>query len=201
MSTPESTRDAAYTDRLERLGAVWWKRLLDVQRPYRWNLRRLRLGFVLDVGCGVGRNLANLGGRSAAVGVDHNADSVAACVRRGLVAFTPETFRASEHARPGRFDALLMAHVAEHMRFEEAKRLLLGYLPYVRAGGRVVIICPQEAGYRSDVTHVEFMDLAALDRLVLASGLQPLSASSFPLPRLAGRFFKHNEFVVVAIKP
>lgn len=198
---PAGTQESAYTDRLERLEGVWWKRLLDVQRPYRWNLRRLELGFVLDVGCGLGRNLVNLGGRSAGVGVDHNADSVAACARRGLVAFTPEGFRASEHARPGRFDALLLAHVAEHMRWDEARALLAEYLPHLRAGGRAVLITPQEAGYRSDATHVEFMDLAALDRLARATGLAPVSAYSFPFPRPVGRVFKYNEFVLVARKP
>ena len=35
------------------------RRMLPTQAPYRWNLRRLRLGRVLDVGCGVGRNLRN----------------------------------------------------------------------------------------------------------------------------------------------
>jgi len=196
-----NTRDPAYSERLDRLESVWWKRLLDVQRPYRWSLRRLELGFVLDLGCGRGRSLVNLGGRTAGVGVDHNPDSVAACARRGLLAFTPEGFRASEYARPGRFDALLFAHVAEHMTWGEAKTLLLAYLPFVRTGGRVVIICPQEAGFSSDDTHVEFMDFSALDRLVRAAGLEPISEHSFPLPRLLGRLFKYNEFVAVARKP
>lgn len=196
-----STRDAGYTERLARLEGAWWKRALDVQRPYRWNLQRLRLGFVLDVGCGLGRNLVNLGGAEAGVGVDHNADSVAACRRRGLVACTPEAFRASPDARPGRFDALLCAHVAEHMRLAEAQALLAEYLPYVRAGGRLVLITPQEAGYASDATHVEFMDLGALDRLARAVGTTPERAYSFPFPRAAGRLFKYNEFVLVARKP
>ena len=59
-----STRDAAYTDRQRSLEGAWWKRLLDVQRPYRWHVRRLRLGFVLDVGCGLGRNLIHLEGKA-----------------------------------------------------------------------------------------------------------------------------------------
>jgi len=42
------TEDDAYTQRLRaRLGAGW-KRRLDVQAPYRWNLRRLTPGRVLD---------------------------------------------------------------------------------------------------------------------------------------------------------
>jgi len=195
-----ATGGADYTRRLERLGGVWWKRLLDVQRPYRWNLRRLDLGFVLDVGCGVGRNLVNLGGAAAGVGVDHNAESVAACVRRGLTAFTPDAFRASAFARPGRFDGLLFAHVVEHMRFAEAQALVEEYLPYLRARGRAVFITPEEAGFASDDTHVEFMDLSALDRLARGAGLAPERAFSFPFPRAAGRFFKYNEFVLAARK-
>ena len=95
------TDETGYTERLSRLESVWWKRWLDVQRPYRWNLRRLALGYVLDVGCGTGRNLINLGGRAAGVGVDHNPTSVAAARARGLEAFLPDDFRASPHAAPG----------------------------------------------------------------------------------------------------
>ena len=54
---PDSDTTAqAYTDRLAALEQARWKQLLDVQAPYRWNLRRL-LGEhrVLDVGCGIGR--------------------------------------------------------------------------------------------------------------------------------------------------
>lgn len=198
MRAPRATQGVDYTHRLQRLEAVWWKRLLDVQRPYRWNLRRLRLGFVLDVGCGIGRNLMNLGGRGAGVGVDHNADSVALAVERGLEAFTPEAFQRSAYAVPGRFDTLLLAHVCEHMRPEEASEMLRGYLPYVRPGGNVVFITPQEAGFRSDSTHVHFMDFAALEALARDVGLSPERSYSFPFPRVVGQVFPYNEFVLVA---
>ncbi len=45
-------------------------------------LTRINPGFVLDVGCGLGRNLANIGGYG--VGVDHNSESVAVACSRGL---------------------------------------------------------------------------------------------------------------------
>jgi hypothetical protein len=35
------TADESYTKRLQREEGRWWKRLVDVQAPYRWNLRRL----------------------------------------------------------------------------------------------------------------------------------------------------------------
>src|SRR4051794_23992292 len=87
------THSDAYAERLTRLGGKRWKRLLDVQAPYRWNLRRLDLGFTLDVGCGLGRNLEHLGGNG--VGIDHNDACVAACRARGLTAYGPAEFEQS----------------------------------------------------------------------------------------------------------
>jgi SAM-dependent methyltransferase len=195
------TDDPRYAVRLDQLESVWWKRWLDVQRPYRWHLRALRLGYVLDLGCGLGRNLINLGGRAAGVGIDHNAESVAMARARGLEAYVPDEFGASTHAREGRFDALLLSHVVEHMRWEEARSLVAEHLRYVRAGGRLVLITPQEAGFRSDPTHVELMDLDALARLASSNGLEVAKRYSFPFPRPAGKVFKYNEFVLVARVP
>jgi SAM-dependent methyltransferase len=192
------TGDASYTEWLRRQESVWWKKLLDVQRPYRRHLRSLDLGLVLDVGCGLGRNLHNLGG--GGVGIDHNPACVAAARARGYTAFLPEEFLASEYGKPGRFDALLLAHVAEHMHFEEARALVATYVPYLRQDARVVFITPQEAGFRSDPTHVELLDFAALTRLAEELNLKVDRHYSFPFPRFVGRLFKYNEFVLLARK-
>ncbi|MFC5766770.1 class I SAM-dependent methyltransferase [Actinacidiphila bryophytorum] len=187
--------DTASPDYTARLLA---RRLLPTQAPYRWNLRRLRLGRVLDVGCGVGRNLRHCAPGS--VGVDHNAHSVAAARARGLTAYTPEEFAATDSA-PGSFDSLLCAHVLEHLDAAKAAALLATYLPYVRPGGRAVLITPQEAGFASDATHVRFVGFAELEEEARAAGLQVRRAYSFPLPRAAGRLFRHNEFVLVGAAP
>lgn len=195
-AAPIETSDPAYADRLSRLGDVWWKRLLDVQRPYRWHLQKLELGFVLDLGCGIGRNLRHLKGNG--VGIDHSSEAIARCTERGLVAFTPAEFKNSKFATPGRFDSLLVAHVIEHMTGKQARELLREYLPYVRHDGRVVLIVPQEQGQQSDPTHREFVSLAGLHLLARDLGLVPEKAYSFPFPRAAGRLFAHNESVVIA---
>ena len=195
MAELRDTRDSEYAERLETLSGAGWKRWLDVQAPYRWNIRRLELGYTLDVGCGIGRNLVHLGGHG--VGVDHNARAIEVARARGCTAFTPAEFAASEFAREARFDALLCAHVVEHMRFEEASALLGAHLRFVRPGGQVALLAPQQAGFRSDPTHVEFMDLARLRQLLEAHGLVCERAFSFPFPRVVGRVFPHNEFIVV----
>ena len=185
-----------YAERLQRLEGARWKKLLDVQRPYRWNLQRLELGRVLDIGCGIGRNLLNLGDDS--VGVDHNVDSVAAARARGLTAYTTQEFWNTEAARPQAFDSLLLAHVMEHVEADVAESIVREYLPCLRPGGKVVFITPQEVGFRSDETHVRFVDLAVLEEHARRLGLSVLKGFSFPFPRPVGRVFKYNEFVLVA---
>jgi 2-polyprenyl-3-methyl-5-hydroxy-6-metoxy-1,4-benzoquinol methylase len=192
--------DSAYAERLRRIQLPWWKRMLDVQRPYRVHLRKLDLGFVLDVGCGIGRNLENLGAGKG-VGVDPNRDAIATCRERGFIAMTPEELAASEYGAPGRFDAMLMSHVLEHLQEADAIALIQYYLPYVRSGGHAVFMTPQEVGYRSDPTHVAFLDVPKLEALVHKAGVSPQRGYSFPFPRWMGRVFKYNEFVVVAQKP
>ena len=187
------TRGADYTRRLQRRG---WKRFVDVQAPYRWNLRRHDLGRTLDIGCGVGRNLATL--PEGSVGVDHNATSVAVARERGLTAFTSDEFRAEDWDP---FDAFLVAHVVEHMTPSEAVTLLRDYLPALRGGGRVLLICPQERGYASDPTHVQWTAEVDLQWLAREVGLEPQQTRSFPFPRRAGRWFTYNEFNLLAVKP
>jgi 2-polyprenyl-3-methyl-5-hydroxy-6-metoxy-1,4-benzoquinol methylase len=192
------TADKDYTARLESQTAKGWKRVLGAQAPYRRHIRRVVEGRVLDVGCGIGRNLHHLDGDG--VGVDTNPHSVDVARRNGLTAYTADEFTDCVDAVARGYDTLLFAHVLEHMEEKEASDLLGGYLPYLRPGGRVVIIVPQEAGFRSDQTHVHFLDLDALGRFEGKHGLKREAGYSFPLPRFAGRWFTHNETVSLSRK-
>jgi SAM-dependent methyltransferase len=187
----------AYADRLDGVQGAGWKRY--APNPYQWFLRHQHLGFTLDVGCGVGRTLGYLRGNG--VGIDTNAEAVRRCRQRGFTAFTIDDFGSSPFAVPGRFDALLAAHVIEHLDANDAAALLPAYTPFVRPGGRVLLITPQERGYASDPTHVTFTDDGRLAELCTNAGLLVRSQRSFPLPRAAGRWFVYNEFIVEAQVP
>jgi SAM-dependent methyltransferase len=191
------TSSATYSERLKTLSGARWKQVLDVQRPYRWNLKRL-LGDrrTLDVGCGIGRNLANLTPDS--VGVDHNDSSVNHCRRQDLQAYTASDFHALEPDTRGTFDGLLAAHLVEHLPAGAAAEVVGEYLAYLNVGATIVLICPQERGFASDSTHTVFTDNAALGVLCRELGLDVTHQYSFPFPRAVGRIFTYNEFVTVA---
>jgi 2-polyprenyl-3-methyl-5-hydroxy-6-metoxy-1,4-benzoquinol methylase len=188
-----TSTDSAYTRRLQRLSGRWWKRL--VPNPYKWNVRRLATGRVLDVGCGIGRCLEFV--RPRGVGVDPNESAVDVCRAADLDAYTPQHFR-ERFGEAVLFDTLLCSHVLEHLDEDTGVELIREYLPRVRRDGRVVLITPQERGQASDATHVRFMDRRALTTLADRCGLHIERISSFPLPRFCGRWFVYNETVTVA---
>lgn len=193
------TKGGDYAERLYGKEFARWKQIFDVQAPYRWNIKRHHLGRTLDIGCGIGRNLKSL--PEGSVGVDHNESSVSLARQRGLKALTTEEWSSSTLRRVNGYDSLLVAHVIEHMSWDEAVEVMGGYLPYLKPGGRVLFICPQERGYASDSTHVRWTSGQDLMTLAKQLGLEARTWSSFPFPRVAGRFFTYNEFNVVAYKP
>ena len=199
MEVGLSTDTPDYAERLRSKQTLWWKRLLHVQAPYHWNLRRQGLGRTLDVGCGIGRNLGVL--QPGSVGVDHTAEAVGLARSMGYQAYTGQEFLDGDLAVPAAFDGLLLAHVIEHMDHEQALSLLRDYLPFVRPGGRVFLVCPQERGYASDPTHVWFAHDTDLAELAGTLGLEVERSSSFPFPRWAGKLFIYNEFCVTARVP
>ncbi len=187
-----------YTDRL-RARRSWWKRALNTQAPYRWHVRRIVEGEVLDVGCGVGRNLLHLDRNG--VGVDSNPHSVAVSRDQGLTVYSTDEWSESPDAQPGRYDSMLIAHVLEHMPWETALSVTGDYLPYVKPGGRVVVIVPQSAGFRTDPTHVHLVTPSDLRTLADHHGLVVERIYSFPLIRLVGKIFRYNETVALLRTP
>jgi SAM-dependent methyltransferase len=196
MAVKKTTEGKDYAVRLKRLSGAKWKVILDTQRPYRWNLKRLNLGKTLDVGCGIGRNLKNL--PEGSVGVDHNKHAIESLREQGFSAFTTEEYVKKHTGKKNLFDSMLLAHVLEHMTPVQAKELLKGYMPFIK--DKVVIICPQEKGYTTDETHVTFLDAGAIEDILTSIGLKIQKSYSFPFHRKVGKIFTYNETVVIASK-
>jgi SAM-dependent methyltransferase len=199
VQSREETASDNYASRLVGLQQAWWKKVLPVQMPYRWNLRRQRLGVTLEVGCGLGRNLGALAAGS--IGVDHNDAAIKFARARGAEVYNAQEWAKSPRRKPAAFDGLLFSHILEHMDEAAAQHILSEYVTYLRPGGRVFMVCPQEKGYASDPTHVRFTDGEALSDLARAVGLTPQPWFSFPFPRALGNMFIYNEFCLLASKP
>ncbi len=195
-----STAEESYAERLNRLQNKRWKKILNVQLPWKLRMKRLKLGRVLDVGCGNGRNLHYVDPGS--VGVDHNAFSIQTARDSGVEAYTVDEFFANQAvSAPESYDSILAAHLMEHLSVEEGTTIIGSYLPMLKHGGRVVFICPQERGYASDPTHVLFADFDVLEGISKQLGLVVEKKQSFPFPRFMGKPFIYNEFHLIARKP
>jgi len=190
-----SASEDSYAQRLHSLQTARWKQVLDVQRPYRRNLQRICQGQVLEVGCGIGRNLRNLDGRI--LGVDVDRSSVAIAQEQGLNAQNVDDFLATQEQQPQLFGTLLLSHVLEHLSEQDARAVMSTYLQWLQPGGVVVVECPQERGYKSDYTHIRWMGFAEITELLSEFGITITSQYSFPFPRWLGSAFLYNEFVVV----
>ena len=195
MSRAPDAADDAYAQRLTSLQQAKWKQVLDVQRPYRANLQKVCEGEVLEIGCGIGRNLRNLQGRIT--GVDPDTASIAVAKAAGLNAMTIDEFEEMQRTTPRTYGTLLFSHVLEHVTDEENDALFAQYLPYLAPRGRIVIECPQEVGYRSDATHIAWMDFPAIARRLERNGITVEREYSYPFPRVVGKVFIYNQFVTL----
>jgi 2-polyprenyl-3-methyl-5-hydroxy-6-metoxy-1,4-benzoquinol methylase len=188
----KDTKTADYTLYLEQSRAIRWKKFFDVQKPYRNKLLSLELGRTPEVGCGIGRILKTL---NDSVGVDHNRASIDIAKKQGLDCYVNNDFHKSRHAKVGHFDSLIFVHVLEHLVETEADLLLSEFRKYLKPRGKLLIICPQESGFRSDDTHRTFLDFYLVKEFGAKHQFNLVRQESFPFPRFAGKFFRGNEFI------
>ena len=192
-----STKNSQYSERLESIQGKPWKAALSIVNPYKWHIRQVMRAPSLEVGCGIGRVLKF--SPSEIVGVDHNQSAIDICVEHGLTAYSTETFLSGPDATK-EYNSIIISHVLEHMTYAQAIDLLKAYLPNLATGGRLIVACPQEVGYASDETHIEFMDFDLIHKLFKECGIKINRSYSFPFPRPVGRLFIYNEFIVIGEK-
>ena len=194
-----NTNSESYYEELLNNTEKFWKKLIPVQLPYKLNLKHLKPGRTLEIGCGLGRNLRVLD--ESSIGLDHNAISVSHCQSEGLSARTISEFEQDSASLDliGSFDSLLLSHVLEHVDLENQIDLVKCYTPYLKPEAKIILITPQEKGYRSTESHITWTDFSRQNAIVKAAApdFKQSKQYSFPFPRKFGSLFPYNEFVTL----
>lgn len=101
-----------------------------------------RTGAVLDVGCGVGRNIALLKrlGFMQVVGVEKNERLVLENRKQGINCVTPDELEAAGESHT--YDLLLMSHIIEHFDYVSLLQFMNTYLRKLRPGGYLIVVTP-----------------------------------------------------------
>jgi 2-polyprenyl-3-methyl-5-hydroxy-6-metoxy-1,4-benzoquinol methylase len=152
-------------------------------------------GPVLDIGCGRGIFLELLSsGGIEAVGLDHSAESIAACEAKGFTVYCQE---AGEYLQknPEQFGGIFCSHVIEHMGYEDAMMFLDLCHGALRPGGKLLLVTPNPEDlsiigeiFWLDPTHVRPYPKKLLIRMVEATGFQLVRAEQYLGNwRMAGR--------------
>lgn len=186
-----NVKDKAYFDHLARRSSLsYW-----VRRLYTRDLVRQFSGRVLDVGCGMGEFLRSY---QPSIGVDYNFHFARFCQANGA-----STNCASIFSLPypdNTFAGVLVSNVLEHLEQPEAG--LLEAVRVTQPGGRVVVTCPYEAGFRYDPTHLTFITPQRMRELATLSATRLARLYSFPpATGLLGKFLYFIELRAVFVKP
>jgi len=158
-------------------------------------------GPTIDLGCGAGQILEHL--PAGSVGIEVNRFLIEALQRRGLRVFPAAPSESGFNLKdipPHVFKSLVLSHVLEHFsNADEILRNLLGEC--ARLGiSTVVVVVPEESGFRSDPTHKTFVDVEYLRTRGLddCEGFRLAHHSYFPgNVRFIGRFFVYHELMIV----
>ena len=197
-----NTNSEEYFEEIHSNTQARWKKFLPLQLPYKLNLQMQALGKVLEIGAGLGRNQGFL---DSAVGVEHNVQSVEYCINKGFDVYLPEDFHEKFKDYRGKnaiFDSLLVSHVLEHIEYENQILTISKYLPYLKLSAKIMLVTPQEAGHHATQSHITWTDFDRLEQIIFdaSNEFKIVKRYSFPFSRNAGKFFKYNEFNVVAAR-
>jgi len=144
----------------------------------------------LDLGCGRGEWLQRLARSGlAAQGVDLDAGQVAASRAAGLPVRQQCAFEALAQAAPGSLALVSAFHVAEHLPFEDLRRLLALALAALRPGGVLLLetpnpenLCVGATHFYLDPTHRAPLPPALLAYTVAAAGYEGANALRLNAP-------------------
>jgi hypothetical protein len=158
-------------------------------------------GRAIDFGCGIGDLLKIL--PPGSIGLEVNQATVDYCRGRGLDVNLYEPAHDNYELKflePGRFTTFIVSHVLEHLEgADHVFRKMLSSCSRLRIK-RAILVVPGAKGFAYDKTHRTFIDNNYIrqNQLENVAGYTISLKKHFPFNAAwAGRYFTHNEFVLV----
>lgn len=175
-----------------------------IRRGYLRSACKQLQGPTLDFGCGIGELLERLPPGSA--GLEYNKQTVEYCRARGLKVAWYDGFEdgwmLSVIPKGSQFQSMVLSHVLEH--FESPDMILRALLEAVIPFGiqRILIIVPGPAGFRSDDTHLTYVDEGYLSRALSKQNQWRIEKQRrFPINiNWIGDYFPHHELQTVLVR-
>lgn len=189
--------------------SVYWKYLLNrgcfrtlVRRVYLARVRQMVKGKCIDLGCGAGELLRLL--PKGSIGLEINREAVSYLVSQGLDVReynieAQNTSLLDIVNLNDKVEALVSSHVLEHLGNPRKFLAQLFSSAFQLKIDTIIIVVPGVAGYKSDKTHLTFVDeTILLDEKLLANGHYTVVRQSyFPMNfKIIGNIFIHHELMV-----
>lgn len=149
---------------------------------------------VLDLGCGEGvllRLLKEVGERGE--GVERSKDLVRTVRAEGFTVHQADVLDFVAGGKPGRYGAVVAAHIIEHLPPPRIPELLGGCARLLKSGGKLLVLTPNPRNigvitqaFWGDLEHRRPYSLDLLVRLVAEAGFSVLEAGPDPYTRQPG---------------
>lgn len=151
-------------------------------------IKRLKVGSVIDMGCGFGDFLQYIKKYSKqTLGLDSNVNHVKICIDKNLEAKVGNILTySSDH----KFNNAILDNVLEHLDLNEIEVFFSNIRNVVCSGGRIIIIVPCLKGQQNDPTHKTYITREILSSFCDSHDIRLIEIINLPTPfDFVGKYF------------
>lgn len=133
---------------------------------------------IVDLGCGTGEFLSYLSKKKREFSaIDNNPFLVEKCVKNG---FKVKLDDVTTLATLGNMDNAVIDNVLEHLDLNQINAFFTSAKSKMNAGGILVVVVPDEKGYKYDPTHKTFVNTTIINQMCEKHGLKLINKFLHP---------------------